>query len=405
VTTPSFFSPEFRANPYPAYARLRDEQPVHRIEVPGGGGQHMWLVTRYDDVVAALKDPRLVKDWRRVMTIEQGAAMGMIDSPINRNMLSLDPPDHTRLRGLIQKAFTAPFVERLRGRIQQIADQLIDAAKARGEMDLIEAFAFPLPILVIAEMMGVPTPDHGRIREWSNALITASLRGKEAITELRPQIDTFVAYLRELAEARRKEPGADLVSALLVAEEQGQKLNEDELIGMLSILLIAGHETTVNLIGNGMLALLTHPEQLDWLKADPALIKTAVEEFLRYDGPVETSTHRFASEDLEIGGVQIRRGESLVVALAAADHDSGHFARPGDLDVARTDNKHLAFGHGIHYCVGAPLARIEGQIGIGTLLRRLPDLRLAVPPSELRWRPSVLIRGLVALPIAFTAQP
>lgn len=403
MTTPSFFSPEFRANPYPIYARLRKEEPVHRIKVPDG--QQLWLVTRYDDVVAVLKDPRLVKDWHRVLTPEQGAEIGMTDSPTDNHMLNLDPPDHTRLRGLIQKAFTAPFVERLRGRIQQITDQLIDAVKANGEMDLIDAFAFPLPILVIAEMMGVPARDHARIRAWSDALILASNRGKDVLMELRPRLDAFVEYLRELAEARRKEPGSDLVSALIAAEEQGQKLKESELIGMLFLLLIAGHETTVNLIGNGMLALFTHPEQLDRLKADPALIKTAVEEFLRYDGPVETSTYRFASEDLEIGGIQIRRGEVVLVALAAADHDPSHFERPGELDIARGDNKHLAFGHGIHYCIGAPLARLEGQIGISTLLRRLPDLRLAVAPSELRSRGSAIIRGLASLPVTFTAQP
>jgi cytochrome P450 len=399
----NLMDPAFKANPYPTYARLRAEAPVQRVPLPDGRG--LWLVTRYDDVAAVLKDPRFVKNWRTVMSPEQLALWPLEESPFANHMLNFDPPDHTRLRALVHKAFTAPFVERLRGRVQEIADQLIDAVKDRGQMDLIDAFAFPLPILVIAEMLGVPARDRDKIRRWSNALVGLGLRTKATMREIRPQIMEFADYLRGLCEERRKEPGADLISALVHAEEGGQKLTPSELTAMVFLLLIAGHETTVNLIGNGTLALLLHPEELAKLKADPSLIKPAVEEFLRFDGPVETSTSRFAAEDLEFQGQLIPKGEEVLVVIAAADHDPAHFKDPARLDISREDNKHLGFGLGIHYCVGAPLARMEGQIGIGTLFRRLPDLRLAVPPEALRFRPSVLLRGVEELPVTFSPAP
>ena len=399
----NLMSPAFKANPYPTYARLRAEAPVQRVPLPDG--RILWLITRYDDVVAVLKDPRFVKNWRTVMSPEQLAVWPLLDSPFADNMLNFDPPDHTRLRALVHKAFTTPFVERLRGRIQEITDQLIDAVKDRGQMDLIDAFAFPLPILVIAEMLGVPARDRDRIRRWSNALVSVGIRTKATVQGVRQQVMEFADYVRGLCDERRKEPGADLISALIHAEEGGQKLTPSELTAMVFLLLVAGHETTVNLISNGTLALLLHPEELAKLKADPSLIKPAVEEFLRFDGPVETSTSRFAAEDLELHGQIIRKGEEVLVVLAAADHDPAYFKDPARLDIAREDNKHLGFGLGIHYCVGAPLARLEGQIGIGTLFRRLPDLRLAVAPEALRFRPSVLLRGVEELPVTFSPVP
>jgi cytochrome P450 len=396
------FSPEFRANPYPTYARLREEAPVHRV--PLSDGRCLWLVTRYEDVMDVLKDERFVKNWRQVMSPEQLADWPVQEGPFTSTMLSLDPPDHTRLRALVHKAFTAPFVEKLRGRIQEIADQLIDGLLARGEMDLIDDYAFPLPILVIAEMLGVPAKDRDRIRRWSNALVVGGVLTKEEIEQIKPQVEAFAAYLHDLCEARRKEPSGDLISALVHAEEEGERLSQPELMSMVFLLLIAGHETTVNLIGNGMLALFEHPRELAKLREDPSLIRSAVEEFLRFNGPVETSTERFAREDIEYQGQLIGKGQQVMVVLASANHDASHFKDAGRLDIGRADNKHLAFGHGIHYCVGAPLARLEGQIGISTLLRRLPDLRLATPPEAIRWRPGLLLRGLQGLQVAFSPQ-
>lgn len=393
-------SPAFKANPYPTYARLRQESPVHRMSLPDGSG--MWLITRYADVAAVLKDPRFVKDPRNVLSAEELARMGVDDSPLRFNMLSVDPPDHTRLRGLVHRAFTAPFIERLRGRVQAIADELIDAVEAKGEMDLIDDFAFPLPILVIAEMLGVPGKDRDRIREWSNALTAGALQGRQAERSLQGHVAAFGHYLYELCEVRRHDPGNDLVSALIQAEEEGSTLNQEELISMVFLLLIAGHETTVNLIGNGMLALFQHPGELEALRQDPTLIKPGVEEMLRYESPVEHATSRFAREDVELGGARISKGELVLAVLGSANRDGEQFEDPDRFMLRRADNKHVAFGLGIHYCLGAPLARMEGYIAIPTLLRRLPDLRLAVAPEELAWRFSMLVRGVQRMPVAFT---
>lgn len=394
--------PAFKANPYPTYAELRSTAPVHRVELPDGLG--IWLITRYDDVLAVLKDERLVKDWRKVLTSEQLAQVPPIPpvmEALSRNMLDMDPPDHQRLRSLVSKAFTPRLIERLRPRVQAIADGLLDAVQDRGEMDLIDDYAFPLPITVIAELLGVPAEDRDSFREWSDAAVSGNTTQEHLDKVLIPHMQAFTDYLHALFEEKRKNPKDDLVSALLRAEEAGDKLSEDELLGMVFLLLVAGHETTVNLIGNGVLALLQHPDQLQKLKDDPSLIKPAVEELLRYDGPVETSTERFAREDVAIGDTVIPKGEMVMVVIAAADHDPARFPEPDTLDIARADNKHLAFGKGIHHCLGAPLARMEGQIALGTLLRRMPDLRLKGSPESLTWRPGMVLRGLKGLPVEF----
>ena len=394
--------PAFKANPYPTYAELRSTAPVHRVELPDGLG--IWLITRYDDVLAVLKDERLVKDWRKVLTSEQLAQVPPIPpvmEALSRNMLDMDPPDHQRLRSLVSKAFTPRLIERLRPRVQAIADGLLDAVQDRGEMDLIDDYAFPLPITVIAELLGVPAEDRDSFREWSDAAVSGNTTQEHLDKVLIPHMQAFTDYLHALFEEKRKNPKDDLVSALLRAEEAGDKLSEDELLGMVFLLLVAGHETTVNLIGNGVLALLQHPDQLQKLKDDPSLIKPAVEELLRYDGPVETSTERFAREDVRIGETVIPRGEMVLVVLAAADHDPERFADPDELDITRVDNRHLAFGKGIHHCLGAPLARMEGQIAISTLLARMPDLRLKGSPESLSWRPGLTLRGLRGLPLEF----
>ncbi len=396
------FDPAFKADPYPTYARLRSSAPVYRAALPDGRG--VWLITRYEDVLAVLKDHRFVKDWRGALTPEQLAQVPPIPEvmkPLSQNMLDTDPPDHERLRALVSKAFTPRLIERLRPRVQAISDGLLDAVQDRGEMDLIDDYAFPLPITVIAELLGVPAEDRNNFREWSDAAVSGNASQEYMEEILIPHMQAFTDYLRALFEEKRANPGDDLVSALVRAEEAGDRLSEDELLGMVFLLLVAGHETTVNLIGNGALALLQHPDQLRKLKEDPSLIKPAVEELLRYDGPVETSTERFAREDVEIGGQVIPRGEMVLVVLAAADHDPQRFSDPDELDITRTDNRHLAFGKGIHHCLGAPLARMEGQIAISTLLRRMPNLRLKGSPESLSWRPGMILRGLRGLPVEF----
>jgi cytochrome P450 len=396
------FDPVFKADPYPTYARLRSSAPVHRATMPDGRG--VWLITRYEDVLAVLKDERFVKDWRSALAPEQLAEIPPIPEvmkPLSRNMLDTDPPDHERLRALVSKAFTPRLIERMRPRVQAIADGLLDAVQDSGGMDLIDDYAFPLPITVIAELLGVPAEDRNNFREWSDAAVSGNASQEYLEEILIPHMQAFTDYLRALFEEKHANPRDDLVSALVQAEEVGDKLSEDELLGMVFLLLVAGHETTVNLIGNGVLALLQHPDQLRKLKDDPSLIKPAVEELLRYDGPVETSTERFAREDVDMGGTVIPRGEMVLVVLAAADHDPERFSDPDDLDITRTDNRHLAFGKGIHHCLGAPLARMEGQIAISTLLRRMPNLRLKGSSESLSWRLGMILRGLRGLPVEF----
>jgi cytochrome P450 len=394
--------PAFKANPYRVYAELRSRAPVHRVELPDGRG--VWLITRYDDVLAVLKDTRFVKDWRNALTPEQLSQVPPIPpvmEPLSRNMLDMDPPDHERLRALVSKAFTPRLVERMRPRVQAIADALLDEVLDRGEMDLIDDYAFPLPITVIAELLGVPAEDSNNFREWSDAAVSGNSSQEYLEEILIPHMTAFTDYLRALFEEKRKNPRDDLVSALVRAEEAGVRLSEDELLGMVFLLLVAGHETTVNLIGNGVLALLQHPDQLRKLRDDPSLIKPAVEELLRYDGPVEASTERFAKEDVDMGGTVIPKGEMVLVVLASADHDPERFADPDELDITRADNRHLAFGKGIHHCLGAPLARMEGQIAISTLLKRMPNLRLKCSADSLSWRPGLILRGLRGLPVEF----
>jgi cytochrome P450 len=386
--------PEFVADPYPTYHRLRAEDPVHHS--PLG----FWVLTRYDDVVAALRDPRLAKE---AIASFVAARFGAPVPAMGLSMLDRDPPDHTRLRGLVSKAFTPRVVEGLRPRIQQIVDGLLDRVKARGSMDLIEEFAYPIPVIVICEMLGVPVEDHERFKGWSLDIA----RGLDLIwlgpdSEVgRRSVESRQAlaqYFRGLIAQRRAAPRNDLLSGLIAAEEAGDKLNETELLATCILLLIAGHETTVNLIGNGTHALLRHGDQLERLRRDPGLIGSAVEELLRFDGPVQR-TARIPSEDVVFGGHTIPKGEMVMPFIGAADRDPAQFPDPDHLDIGRGDNRHIAFGWGIHFCLGAPLARIEGQIAIGTLVQRLPKLALATRQPE--YRQSLTLRGLKALPVKF----
>jgi cytochrome P450 PksS len=392
-------SPEFKADPYPFFARLRETAPVSRVTLPGR--QTAWLITRYDDVAAALKDGRFAKDRNNALTPDQAARQPWVPKmfrPLTRNMLDLDPPDHTRLRGLVQKAFTPRLVERMRERVASLTGELLDAALRRGRVDLIRDYALPIPTTIIAEMLGVPAGDRHRFHRWSEVIVATSPSGL-GMAKAIPSVFFFLRYIRRLVRARRAEPRDDLVSALAQAEEAGDQLSEDELLAMIFLLLVAGHETTVNLIGNGALALMKHPGQMERLRGDPSLAKSAVEELLRYESPLATATERFAREDIPIGGVVIPRGEMVYAVLASANRDPRQFPDPNTLDVAREPNRHLAFGLGIHYCLGAPLARLEGEIAITALLRRAPGLRLSVQPGELRWRRGLVLRGLESLPV------
>ena len=400
-------------NPYADYEVLRREAPVYRYTFESN--LTYWIVTRYEDVLSVLKDPRFVRDFQKVLTPEQleRVKIQLEANPeyyvFNHNMLSTDPPAHTRLRNLVSKAFTPRRIEQLRPRIEQIADELLDKMQDQTEVDLINSYAFPLPLTVICEMLGIPQADRGNFREWSNTLIDGTGPDEPEVNRQKAA-RLFLDYLYKLVAQHRQTLGkvgaisdqndeVDLITALMQAEEQGQKLNENELLAMIWLLIIAGHETTVNLIANGILALLEHPEQLAKLKQNLGLIKPAIEELLRYDGPVDNVAVRFATEDIELAGQQIARGEKVIAVISSANRDTQQFKNAADLDIERTLNQHLAFGHGLHYCLGAPLARLEGQVAIPKLLERFPDLRLAVAPSELKWRPSILLRGLKELPI------
>ena len=387
--------PEFLADPYPTYHRLRAEDPVHQS--PLG----FWVLTRYDDVSAVLRDPRFIKEPLAALVAARFGAE--VPRGVGLSMLDRDPPDHTRLRGLVSKAFTPRVVDGLRSRIQQIVDELITRVQAAGSMDVIEEFAYPIPVNVICEMLGVPLADHERFKGWSLDIA----RGLDSIW-LPPDSEVprrsaasrhaINDYFRGLIAQRRASPRGDLLSALIAAEEAGDKLNEEELLATCILLLIAGHETTVNLIGNGVLALLRNPGELERLRATPGLITNAVEELLRYDGPVQR-TARVASAPATIGGRTIAKGEMVMPFIGAADRDPAQFPDPDRLDLTRADNRHIAFGWGIHFCLGAPLARVEGQIAIDALVRRLPRLELMTDAPE--YRQSLTLRGLKTLPVKF----
>ncbi len=389
IKAPDLASPRFKANPYPFYARLRAEAPVCRTTLLN---RQAWLVTRYDDVLLVLKDERFAKDWSPKMPWIPGFA-----KPFTRSMLNLDPPDHTRLRTLVHKAFTPRLVERLRERIQSVSDDLLNAAAPNGRMELVHGYALPLPLTIITELLGIPPQDRLRLHSWSRRIVAAST-GIDFVRAL-PTMWLSKRYFHELFAQRRTQPHDDLVTALVQAEEAGDKLSEDELLAMVLLLLIAGYGTTVNLIASGTLALIQHPQQLDLLQQNPALAESAIEEFLRYTSPGEIATVRLAREEATIGSITIPRGELVLAVLGSANHDESQFPDPDTLDIAREPNRHLAFGQGAHFCLGAPLARLEGQIAITTLFRRFPNLRLAGPPESLRWRKGLFFRGLEELPV------
>jgi cytochrome P450 PksS len=385
-------SPEFKANPYPFYARMRQEAPVFQI---GSVVVNAWLVTRYDDAVALFKDPRVSMNVSaRLPYIPRFA------SPILDHMLNRDPPDHTRLRSLVSQAFTPRRIEALRGRVQAVCDDLLAAARPDQPFDLVRDYALPVPLTVISDMLGIPPADRRRFHTLTRGALSigAPTRVTDVVSAL-PYLWLVMRYFRKLFAERRARPGEDLVSALVQAEDAGDRLTERELMGMSLLLLLAGYETTINLIASGALALLEHPAQRARFVADPSLAAPAVEEVLRFTSPLEMTPPRMAREDLTIGPATIRRGELLSVVVGSANRDESQFREPETFDIARDPNRHLSFGQGIHFCLGAPLARMEGAIALTTLFRRFPGLRLAQPASTLRWRRLLPLRGLEALPV------
>ncbi|QTZ96465.1 cytochrome P450 [Streptomyces auratus AGR0001] len=382
---------DFVRNPYEVYASLREQGPVHRVRLPEG--TVVWLVVGYDEVRAALSDPRLSKEWRHASSAQpmQPVTMGV-------TMLRSNAPHHTRLRGLVARAFTARRMASLTPRIQELTDELLTAMLAvpDGRADLVDALAFPLPITVICELLGVPFLDREAFRAWTDVLLVGA-----ATPEAWEALVAMTGYLDDLVKKKRADPGDDLLSDLIaVSDEDGDRLSEQELLGMAQLLLIAGYETTANLISNGVLALLTHPAQLAALRADLSLIDNAVEEMLRYEGPIETSTFRFTTEATEIAGTVIPGGGEVVLpVIADAGRDPVRFGDPGCFDIARDARGHVAFGHGIHFCLGAPLARMEARIAVRTLLERCPTLELDAHPADLRWRLGALLRGPRHLPV------
>jgi cytochrome P450 len=373
------------------YARLlRGTGAVYRITLQSGAPA--WLVTGYDAVRRALTDPRLsgrtgaVGDRRK---LPEAVRLGM-----NSHMLNTDPPDHTRLRRLISAAFTRPRIEQMRTTIQRITDERLDAMADRYEVDLIETLATPLPIRVLTELLGVPPDKADAFRDWTTTLTASAV----PLDELDAAATEMLEYTRALLALKRRVPRDDLLSALVAVRDGADRLTEDELTSMVFLLLIAGQETTVNLIGNATLALLTNPSQLDRLRTDVRLMPDAVEEFLRYESPVHAAL-RHATAPVTLAGVAIPAGAVVILSLLAANRDPDRFPHPDVLDTTRTEIPHVAFGHGIHHCLGAPLARLEGAIALRSLLARYPRLRLAVPPATLIWRVSLVMHGLVGLPV------
>jgi cytochrome P450 len=390
---------EFLEDPYPALARLRAEAPVFWSEK----GKY-WMVSRYDDVSAILRDLQYEKGFARMKVLDPLMRIfpQLADAMKLRgkSMLNQNPPDHTRLRALVNKAFTPTMVSGMRPHIERIANKLIDQIEQKKDVDLISEFAFVLPVTVIAEMLGIPAEDRDKFKVWSHALteiLEPTLEMGRAMKALDAN-HALLDYLRPLVAERRKNPRTDLISALVQAEEEGSKLTEDELLANTVLLLVAGHETTVNLIGNGMLALLKNQEQMDLLKSQPDMIETAVDEFLRYDSPVQF-TRRMAACDMELGGQRIRENDMFILLLGSANRDETQFEEPDRLNIARTNNKHIAFGSGIHHCLGSSLARAEGQIAIGTILQRLPNIHLK--GTNIEHKLPYSLRGVKDLPVAF----
>ncbi|ASI78056.1 cytochrome P450 [Bacillus pacificus] len=393
-------SAQFKEDAYEIYKESRKKQPilfVNQVEI----GKE-WLITRYEDALPLLKDNRLKKDWTNVFSQDTKNMYLSVDNSdhLTTHMLNSDAPNHSRLRSLVQKAFTPKMIAQLDGRIQRIADDLISDIERKGTLNLVDDYSFPLPIIVISEMLGIPKEDQAKFRIWSHAVI-ASPETPEEIKETEKQLSEFITYLQYLVDVKRKEPKEDLVSALILAESEGHKLSARELYSMIMLLIVAGHETTVNLITNTVLALLENPNQLQLLKDNPKLIDSAIEEGLRYYSPVEVTTARWAAEPFQIHHQTIQKGDMVIIALASANRDETVFENPEIFDITRENNRHIAFGHGSHFCLGAPLARLEAKIAITTLFKRMPELQIKGDRKDIKWQGNYLMRSLEELPLTF----
>ncbi len=401
------FFAEMLKDPFPLFAQLRMMGPVMPMPFPMSGAGQAWMVTRMEEAFQVLKDSeRFTVDARVVdgNPMAQRRQRNMDDfASLSSSMLSVDGLDHKRLRGLVSKVFTPKYIQGLRPNIQHIADTLIDRVETQGKMEVIADFAFPLPINVISDMLGVPHESWDVLREGSRAIIDGGWMSQDErlFEEARQKRLAYNEYIKELIVEKRRHPADDMISQLVQIEEEGDRLSEAELLSMIGLLILAGHETTSNLIGTGLLTLFDYPAQLAALKADVSLIPTAVEELLRFAGPVLVPAPRLATEDLELGGQRIARGDMVMPILTSANRDESQFTDADDLELARKVNRHLAFGHGIHICLGAPLARLEGDIAFTTLLQRLPNLRLAIPREAITWHGALNVRGLTSLPVTF----
>ncbi|MCX4424967.1 cytochrome P450 [Streptomyces mirabilis] len=381
-------------HPYAVYDRLRDTAPVHRVA--GTDGNPAWLVTRYEDVREALANPLLSMDKKHALP---GSYQGLSLPPaLDANLLNMEAPDHTRIRRLVVRAFTARRIEQLRTPVRETADRLLDALGRHGSADLIAAYAAPLPITVICDLLGIPGEHRRDFRAWTDVLVAPDPARPGAAKEA---VAAMLGFLTQLLADKRKKSADDLLSDLIAVRDEGDRLSEDELMSLAFLILFAGYENTVQLIGNAILGLLTHPDQLAALRANPERFPNAVEEFARHEGPALLAIRRFPVEDVTIGAVTVPAGETVLLSLAAANRDPARFPDPERLDLDRDASGHLALGRGIHYCVGAPLARLETEIAVSALLERLPDLALDTDPAELRWRPSLRARGLLALPVTY----
>ncbi|SCF03287.1 Cytochrome P450 [Micromonospora matsumotoense] len=404
VPASQLYTEQFAADPYPSFARLRTDAPVCPVSSPRFDS---YLLTRFDDARAALTDPRLSKDLygpgQHYLQL-----FGPNSEALNRNMLNSDPPEHTRLRRMVSQAFAPRRIEALRPRVRQIVDGLIDGFVAQGRAELMHDFAIPLPMVVICELLGVPRADQDRVLDWTQVIRTSGSSRRPPAEERAAVGEAQVRlhhYLAELVAAKRVAPADDIISALIEGCDQDGRLSEAELVTTSFLLLFAGHQTTADFLGNATVALLTHPDQLDLLRDTPDLLPSAIEELLRFDGPLPVASPRVATEDVEYQGVRIPAGSIVGVVLNAANHDPAHFVAPDRLDLRRVRGPHLGFGHGVHYCLGVSLARMEAQIALAALLRRLPGLRLGVPAAALRRLPAASpFRGLLELPVRFTAS-
>ncbi|ETB72905.1 MULTISPECIES: cytochrome P450 family protein [Bacillus] len=400
LTERELSSAAFKDEAYEFYKRLRASRPVYPVSM-GDLGEG-WLITRYEDAVHILKDARMKKNYENVFTEEELENFSALENeePLSKHMLNSDPPDHGRLRSLVQKAFTPRMVLQLENRIQKIADSLLDQAEPNHSMNLVDDFAFPLPIIVISEMLGIPLEDRQKFRVWSQAVIDFS-DTPESLEEYKHKIGEFAEYLEYLVCKKRDEPAEDLVSALIQAESEGTTLSIEELYSTIMLLIVAGHETTVNLITNMTFALLNHPEQLEKLHQNADLIDSAIEEALRFYSPVELTTLRWAAEPFTLHGQEMKRKDVIIISLASANRDDTVFPNADRFNIERKDNRHLAFGYGSHFCLGAPLARLEAKIAIQTLLRRFEHIEIKGEREQIKWKGNFLMRALDELPLSF----